>query len=182
MHKALCKPPQATWLVPLNITPATDRPTQPTRQRRRHNVKPPVLLQDREHLVKLEEAARPPVQQQQRQRARAARLDVHKVDVDAVDAGLELGAHRVELGLPGAPVVGGAPVIQQLLVGLLGRSCVRLFYVWCRWTGACGACWRHSAVADNSRAGGGARAARKHRTGSARCQQPTLLSRSPTFR
>jgi len=82
-------------------------------------MEPPVPLQQRDHLVKLKEAPRPPVDQQQRRRVAAGRPDMLEVDVDSVDGAKELGV-RVQLGLPAAPVVGRAPVGKELLVVAVG--------------------------------------------------------------
>ena len=62
----------------------------------------------------LEDRARPPVRDDQRQRVRVARTDVDEVDVDAVDRRDELRP-GVQLRLGLAPVVVRAPVADELL-------------------------------------------------------------------
>ena len=66
-----------------------------------------------DELHELHDRAGPAVGDDQRQRARLGRPDVHKVHVLAVDDGGELG-ELVQPGLVGAPVVIGAPVGGQV--------------------------------------------------------------------
>ena len=70
-------------------------------------------------LVELRERARPAVGQDQRERVGLGRPPVHEVDVEAVDAGLEL-VEPVEPPLLGPPVELVAPVLDELpQVGLV---------------------------------------------------------------
>ncbi len=62
----------------------------------------------------LEDGARPPVRDDERQRRGVARADVDEVDVEAVDIRREL-RQGIELCFRLAPVVATAPVLNQLL-------------------------------------------------------------------
>ena len=67
-----------------------------------------------DHFVVLDRRARPPVQEQQRQRAGIVRLLMDEMDVEAADVRLEL-AEAIQAPLLRAPVVAVAPVGHQRL-------------------------------------------------------------------
>ena len=111
---------------------AVAQPRRPVREavagyRRRHDVKrvlrpPPVgdrIRQRPDDLGELRERPRPAVGQDQRKGVRLRRPAVHEVDVEAVDAGLEL-LELVEPALLRPPVELVAPVLDELpQVGLV---------------------------------------------------------------
>jgi hypothetical protein len=65
-------------------------------------------------LVHLDERARPPVQEEQRQRLRAVSAHAGDVQVDAADAHALSGQHVVEPGGAGVPVETVPPVADEL--------------------------------------------------------------------
>ena len=67
-----------------------------------------------DNLEHLDHRAGPAVGDDERQGVFVGGLDVDEVDIEPVDLGPELW-QSVQLGLAGAPVVGGAPVCRQSL-------------------------------------------------------------------
>jgi hypothetical protein len=71
----------------------------------------------------LDHRHRPAVGEDERERVAFGRADVQEVDGLPVDGGGELRV-GVELGFPGAPVVAGAPVLDEVFDALQGYATV----------------------------------------------------------
>ena len=75
-------------------------------------------------LAHLEVGARPAVDEQQRERGGSDAGKVREVDAEPADFGAEAGQAFVQQALLGAPVVGRAPVVDQLADVGQGRAVV----------------------------------------------------------